>query len=153
METLIGRYLISPSSATMFTSELPSTISTPLATGANTPNPLAHGSSHHGVNPMLLAATTASNAGLAPPIAQPQRLAQHSSWPHQTPTSIKLAKSPDHLSEYKENNMEELVFAGAQIFTNLALCSPGCSPAEGLYFTRTEWNALGPNAIRDYTAT
>lgn len=87
LETLNQRYLIHPSSATMFTSELPSTFSTPLATGANTPVPHAHdqGPSHPmhglhssgGVNPLLHAATTAaaSGAGQAPPGLHPQHSA------------------------------------------------------------------------------
>lgn len=68
---LNSKYLVSPSSATIFTSELPSNFTTPVATGTNTPQPQSHlSNSHHGggVNPLLLAATTASNpGGLAPP--------------------------------------------------------------------------------------
>ncbi|MCJ1254592.1 Actin-like protein arp9 (SWI/SNF complex component arp9) [Lignoscripta atroalba] len=72
LSTLHTKYLISPSSATIFTSELPSNLSTPLATGANTPLPQPQPSHHggggsSGVNPLLLAATTASNPTLAPP--------------------------------------------------------------------------------------
>ncbi|MCJ1463084.1 Actin-like protein arp9 (SWI/SNF complex component arp9) [Pseudocyphellaria aurata] len=80
--TLNARYLISPSSATIFTSELPSNLTTPVATGANTPQPQPHGptpnpSHAHGpsVNPLLLAATTASNH-LAPP-GHSQQLQQY----------------------------------------------------------------------------
>lgn len=82
LATLNGKYLISPSSATIFTSELPSNLTTPVATGANTPQPQPHGpapsTSHaHGpsVNPLLLAATTASNH-LAPP-GHSQQLQQY----------------------------------------------------------------------------
>lgn len=80
--TLNAKYLISPSSATIFTSELPSNLTTPVATGANTPQPQPHGptpnpSHAHGpsVNPLLLAATTASNH-LAPP-GHSQQLQQY----------------------------------------------------------------------------
>lgn len=100
LETLNARFLVSPSSATIFTSELPSNFSTPLATGTNTPNPHgAHASSHalgHGghVNPLLHAATTAaaSGAGQAPPqlhqphsVAQVRAQAQSHPHPHQPP--------------------------------------------------------------------
>ena len=158
LETIIAKYLISPSSATIFTSELPSNISTPLATGANTPNPLAHATNHPGVNPMLLAATTASNAGLAPPPSslnapqqpqqQQQRLGPHSGH-GQTPTSIKLAKSPDYFSEFKDGNMEEIMFAGAQMLVHLVYVSPGSAAgSEPLFMSRPEYNANGPKAIR-----
>lgn len=74
--TLNAKYLISPNSATIFTSELPSNFSTPVATGANTPQPqsqaphagaaggIGAAGGHHpsGVNPLLHAATTASLA-------------------------------------------------------------------------------------------
>jgi actin-related protein 9 len=82
--TLQSKYIISPSSATIFTSEIPSNLSTPAATGANTPQlgpqyalgaPGGPGSS---VNPLLHAALTArsqdpsqmyqpSTPGSAPP--------------------------------------------------------------------------------------
>ncbi|MCJ1267289.1 Actin-like protein arp9 (SWI/SNF complex component arp9) [Lobaria immixta] len=82
LATLNAKYLISPSSATIFTSELPSNLTTPVATGANTPQPQPHGpapsASHaHGpsVNPLLLAATTASNH-LVPP-GHSQQLQQY----------------------------------------------------------------------------
>src|SRR4051812_44755734 len=64
--TLTSKYLISPSSATIFTSELPSNLSPPLATGANPPQPQLQPSSASHVNPLLLAATTASIPALNP---------------------------------------------------------------------------------------
>lgn len=67
MQTLNARHLVSPSTATMFTSELPSNMATPSGTGAQTPTgaftnpPHQLGpSSGSGVNPLLQAATTAS---------------------------------------------------------------------------------------------
>ncbi|KAI9669372.1 MAG: Actin-like protein arp9 (SWI/SNF complex component arp9) [Alyxoria varia] len=67
VSSLNARYIISPSSATMFISELPSNFSTPIATGTNTPLPQSaqqqQGNSQHvgsGVNRLLYAATTAS---------------------------------------------------------------------------------------------
>ena len=67
VNSLNARYIISPSSATMFTSELPSNFSTPVGTGTNTPLPQSaqqqQGNSQNvgpGVNRLLYAATTAS---------------------------------------------------------------------------------------------
>jgi actin-related protein 9 len=61
--TLQTKYIISPSSATIFTSEIPSSLSTPAATGANTPqlgpNQYPLGGPPSNVNPLLHAALTA----------------------------------------------------------------------------------------------
>lgn len=62
IELLATRYTLSPSNATIFTSELPSNFSTPVPTGGtNTPIPGQgnHPGSHvsSGVNPLLVAAT------------------------------------------------------------------------------------------------
>lgn len=71
MQTLQARHLISPSSATMFTSELPSNIGTPSGTGSQTPTSSFTGGPPHqlpatssGVNPLLQAATTAASLGV-----------------------------------------------------------------------------------------
>ena len=76
LSILATRYTLSPSTATMFTSELPSNFSTPLATtpGTNTPvpgmqpHPLHHPAAH-GVNPLLVAATR-SQMQPQPPICK-----------------------------------------------------------------------------------
>jgi actin-related protein 9 len=67
MQTLHARHLVSPSTATMFTSELPSNVATPSGTGAQTPTGAFTNPPHQlgpstgsGVNPLLQAATTAS---------------------------------------------------------------------------------------------
>lgn len=114
--TLTSKYLISPSSATIFTSELPSNLSTPMGTGAQTPSrdgslqagqhalPSFGGGS--GVNPLLLAATTnslnPSGGNLASQFGGSAvgGHGQHSSH-SQTPTSIKLAKMPEYFPEWK----------------------------------------------------
>ncbi|KAL9057541.1 MAG: hypothetical protein Q9162_002274 [Coniocarpon cinnabarinum] len=66
VDALSSRYIISPSSATMFTSEIPSNFSTPGGTGANTPQPqAAMPQGYHtamGNRSLLQAATTASAA-------------------------------------------------------------------------------------------
>ncbi len=153
--TLNARYLISPSSATIFTSELPSNFTTPMATGANTPQPQSHAPHHaSAVNPLMLAAT--NNANLAPPGQQQQLLHQqfhqqqqghqHSSHA-QTPTSIKLLKMPDYFPEWKEVGMEEAGFLGAQVAAKvLFVVDQGLSKG---FMSRTEYNDLGPQGIHE----
>ncbi|PNY30041.1 Actin-like protein ARP9, partial [Tolypocladium capitatum] len=67
VQTLNARHLISPSTATIFTSELPSNMATPTGTGSQTPTGsftgVPHQLSSSGVNPLLQAATTASTLG------------------------------------------------------------------------------------------
>ena len=155
--TLNSRYLISPSSATIFTSELPSNFTTPVATGANTPQPQLHHPSHHpsGVNPLLHAATTAS---LAPPGQSQQQLhmqqyqhqfqQSHSHSSHaQTPTSIKVLRAPEYFPEWKEVGMEEASFLGAQVAAKVVfVVDQGISKG---FMSRTEYNDLGPSGIHE----
>jgi actin-related protein 9 len=157
----MSRYLISPSSATIFTSELPSNFSTPLPTGANTPTPQAHPPHHSsGVNPLLIAATTASNPSLAPPghqqhlqaqlqyhqYHQQQQQSMHSSHA-QTPTSIKLAKMPEYFPEWKDVGTEEAAFLGAQVAAKVVfIVDQGLSKG---FMSRTEYNDLGPLGIHE----
>ncbi|KAK1752059.1 actin-like protein ARP9 [Echria macrotheca] len=138
MQTLQARHLVSPSSATMFTSELPSNIGTPSGTGSQTPTGSFTGAPHQlptasSVNPLLQAATTAnlgvpgglggppggsnvatSNAGDAPGVSH--------HFHSQTPTSIKQAAMPTYLSEWSKNGFEEAMFLGAQVAARLAFC-------------------------------
>lgn len=156
--TLSAKYLISPSSATIFTSELPSNFTTPVPTGTNTPQPQANPppSTHHGpgVNPLLIAATTASNH-LAPPSQsqlqqshqQQQQTHQSHSGHSQTPTSIKLAKMPEYFPEWKEVGIEEAVFLGAQVAAKVVfVVDQGLSKG---FMSRAEYNELGPQGIHD----
>ncbi|KAH0566293.1 hypothetical protein GP486_000319 [Trichoglossum hirsutum] len=148
---LNSKYLISPSSATIFTSELPSNLSTPLATGANTPQPQLPGMSHSSnVNPLLLAATTASNPALNPAASaishQHQQHNLHSSH-GQTPTSIKLAKIPEYFPEWKDAGFEEASFLGAQVAAKVVfVVDQGISKG---FMTRVEYNELGPSGIHE----
>ncbi|KAI9805512.1 MAG: hypothetical protein M1825_000763 [Sarcosagium campestre] len=170
LTTLNSKFLISPSSATIFTSELPSNISTPLATGANTPLPqsllqqqqqqqqqhAASTSSH--VNPLLLAATTASsshhlpltNATPTTPHQQQQLHQQQHSSSHsshgQTPTSIKTVKTPDYFPEWKDVGFEEAAFLGAQVAAKVVFVVDG-GASKG-FMSRAEYNESGPNAVR-----
>ena len=157
LATLQARYLISPNSATIFTSEIPSAFSTPLATGANTPQPQSHHPTgqHHpsgGVNPLLHAATTAS---LAPPQQMAQFQQQHMSMSQthsshsQTPTSMKILKPPEYFPEFKEHGMEEAAFLGAQVAAKaLFVVDQGTSKG---FLTRSEYNELGPGGIHETT--
>ncbi|KAL8900059.1 MAG: hypothetical protein Q9192_001271 [Flavoplaca navasiana] len=164
---LNSKYLISPSSATIFTSELPSNFTTPVATGANTPQPQSHlSNSHHGpgVNPLLAAAVTASNpGGLAPPgqhqhlaaqlqmqqYQQQQHQQQHQHSGHgQTPTSIKLVKMPEYFPEWKDAGTEEAAFLGAQVAAKVVfVVDQGLSKG---FMSRTEYNDLGPQGIHEF---
>ncbi|EEP77686.1 conserved hypothetical protein [Uncinocarpus reesii 1704] len=115
VSTITQKYVLSPS-GTIFTSEIPSALSTPLPTGGtNTPaqhinpSPLLHPAAH-GVNPLLVAATHA-NAPVAPNhlnpnmnhSADPNASAYHRSTGHsQTPTSVKLLKPPEYFPEWKD---------------------------------------------------
>ncbi|RMY29776.1 hypothetical protein D0865_15428 [Hortaea werneckii] len=163
LETLQKKFIISPSSATIFTSELPSNMSTPMATGANTPQPQYPGQhqqqqQHQGVNPMLLAATTAQhqhlqqqpNQGSFTPQQQMQMQMQHHSLHSshaQTPTSIKLAKIPDYFPEWKETGYDEATFLGAQVAAKvLFVVDAGASKA---YMSRTDYNEQGPGGIHE----
>lgn len=151
LDTLNKKYIISPSSATIFTSELPSNFSTPMATGANTPLPHAQPPHHAGVNPLLLAATTAQNPHLQP---SSSGLGQHSSSSHnvhsshaQTPTSIKFAKIPEYFPEWKEIGYDEASFLGAQVAAKvLFIADAGVSNG---YMTRTSYNEHGPSYIHE----
>lgn len=148
--TLQTKYLISPSSATMFTSELPSNLSTPLATGMNTPQPQSlHQQPGSHVNSLLLTATTANNPHLNPMTqAMPHLHNTHSSHA-QTPTSIKVARIPEYFPEWKEAGYEEAVFLGAQVAARVLFM--GDSGANKAYMTRTDYNESGPQGIHEYS--
>ncbi|KAK0645521.1 hypothetical protein B0T16DRAFT_492655 [Cercophora newfieldiana] len=170
MQTLQARHLISPSSATMFTSELPSNLGTPSGTGSQTPTGSFTGVPHQlptasSVNPLLQAATTAnlgipggvggpgtnvagSNAGDAP---------GHSHHFHsQTPTNIKLAATPTYLSEWTKNGFEEAMFLGAQVAARLAFCihnldAQGSESQKLMSLSRVDYNEFGPKGIRSHS--
>jgi len=150
LATLNNRFLVSPSSATMFMSELPSNMATPSGTGSMTPNASFMGTPPHqpptasAVNPLLLAATTASNPALANANSSYGGLngTTHSSH-SQSPTSIKTAIPPSYFPEWK--SYEEAVFLGSQIAAKVIFVvdqgtSKGC-------LTRMEFNEEGPSAI------
>ncbi|PON29571.1 hypothetical protein TGAM01_v201820 [Trichoderma gamsii] len=142
LQTLHARHIISPSTATMFTSELPSNVATPAGTGAQTPVGSFAGAPHQlstsSVNPLLQAATTASTFGIpgrdnnntiqvatgsTPAVGS--EAAGPASGHHfhsQTPTSIKTIALPTYLSEWSKNGFEEAMFLGAQVASRIAFC-------------------------------
>lgn len=146
--TLQAKYIISPSSATIFTSELPSNITTPLGTGTNTPQQQIPGYQHHGptVNPLLHAALTAQHPQMQQPGQQAMQYAPSHSH-GQTPTSIKTAKIPEYFPEWKEVGYDEATFLGAQVAGKLLFIVDG-GQSKG-YMTRTDYNEQGPRGIHD----
>ncbi|OCK83862.1 actin-like ATPase domain-containing protein [Lepidopterella palustris CBS 459.81] len=154
MSTLQTKYLISPSSATIFTSELPSNMSTPAGTGTNTPQPqlAPHGTSSSQVNPLLLAATTAQNPYLLPPggTALPSMHSHNAHSSHgQTPTSIKIAKPPEYFPEWKDVGYDEAAFLGAQVAAKVIfIVDQGLNKG---YMTRPDYNDQGPTGIHYYS--
>ncbi|GKT59100.1 chromatin remodeling complex subunit [Colletotrichum tofieldiae] len=171
LQTLLARHLISPSTATMFTSELPSNIATPTGTGAQTPTGSFTGVPHQlpanavagssGVNPLLQAATTASaqNQGTPGPSGSADAVGGSHSGHHfhsQTPTSIKLAALPTYLSEWNKNGFEEAMFLGAQVAARIAFCQhnldmAGLEAQRQASLSRVDYNELGPKGIRTHS--
>lgn len=162
LSVLNTRYVVSPSSATMFTSELPSNLSTPLPTnGTNTPVPgqtqsqQLHHAPTHGVNPLLAAATKHATQQLHPTPAHLQVPGSHHEHNNhrgysQGPTSIKTLKVSDYFSEWKDQYtapMEEAAFIGAQTAAKcIFIVDQGQS---GCFLTRGVFNDVGPVGIHD----
>jgi actin-related protein 9 len=148
LETIHTKYIVSPSSATMFTSEIPSNISTPMGTGANTPQPQLgpHGGSQ--VNPLLLAATT-QGQHLMPQGGMILGMSQNTHSSHgQAPTAVKFAKPPEYFPEYKDTGFDESAFLGAQVAAKVVfVVDQGQNKG---YMTRPDYNDQGPQGIHDY---
>ncbi|KAK5081651.1 Actin-like protein arp9 (SWI/SNF complex component arp9) [Lithohypha guttulata] len=171
VETLSARYTLSPSNTTIFTSEIPSTFSTPVPTGGtNTPIPgQASSAQHHtgsGVNPLLVAATKNMmqpgqhlqvpgqlqqqhlHGGYTPLGAMDQMQHQSYRGMSQSPTSMKTVKAPEYFPEWKDPSvagMEEANFLGAQVAAKVVfIVDQGISKG---FLTRSEYNELGPEGI------
>ncbi|KIW32312.1 uncharacterized protein PV07_03866 [Cladophialophora immunda] len=142
LSVLNSRYILSPSTATIFTSELPSNFTTPVATpGTNTPIPGQgnhpfHHPGGHGVNPLLVAATknmmqpntqshhlqvpgmnpslggTPTAMGMSDPNNPMSTLSHHHRGFSQAPISIKLVKPPEYFPEWKNPAMSGMEEAG-----------------------------------------
>lgn len=161
------KYTLSPSTATIFTSELPSNLSTPLPTGGtNTPIPgqpvhPMHHPAGHGVNPLLVAATHANQSQSQHLPTQTPNLnipnqdllnVHHHRGHNQTPTNIKVVKAPDYFPEWKESGaagMEEAAFLGAQVAAKVIfVVDQGISKG---FLTRADYNEMGPAGIHECT--
>ncbi|CAE7216147.1 hypothetical protein CFE70_010000 [Pyrenophora teres f. teres 0-1] len=149
LQTIQTKYLVSPSSATIFTSEIPSNVSTPAGTGANTPQPQLgpHGGSQ--VNPLLLAATTAQTQHMIPHGGIPGMSQNTHSSHGQTPTSIKFVKPPEYFPEFKDVGFDESAFLGAQVAAKVIFVADQ-GQSKG-YMTRPDYNDQGPQGIHDYS--
>ncbi|KAJ6023912.1 hypothetical protein N7540_004709 [Penicillium herquei] len=171
------KFILSPS-ATIFTSEIPSTFTTPHHTGGtNTPAPMGqqpgpmYHPAAHGVNPLLVAAThnnpgmpiAPGTPGMDPNIPTHHRSSGHS----QTPTSVKTLRLPEYFPDFKDqgntnapgvstgpsattggHGMEEGAFLGAQMGAKVFFVLD-----QGLtkgYMSRVEYNESGPSAIHEY---
>lgn len=136
--TLTQKYMLSPS-ATMFTSEIPSNLTTPMATGGTntpanpgqTPGPMHHPAAH-GVNPLLVAATHANAPAPATPgNNDPATAAQHRSH-SQTPTSIRTLKPPEYFPEWKDQGGSNAPGATGAGGTATASTGPASSTGRGM---------------------
>ncbi|EJT78345.1 hypothetical protein GGTG_03446 [Gaeumannomyces tritici R3-111a-1] len=181
IQTLNARHLVSPSTATMFTSELPSNLGTPSGTGSQTPvgsftgpphqlpNASMAGPTSSGVNPLLRDAVTAASLGVSGGGMTPGMHTAGSNagdannggmvsshFHSQTPTAIKLAALPAYLGEWTKNGYEEAMFLGAQVAARLAFCMHNLNGAEVdaqrlMSLNRIEFNEYGPKAIRTHS--
>ena len=139
LQTISAKYLIPPSSGTIFSSELP----TPTATGASTP--MAPGPSTQpvgGPNPLLVAATTHHQQ-----MQQHHYYADRHSSHGQTPLSIKVAKMPDYFPEWKEVGFDEAAFLGAQVAAKVVFVVD--QGANRGFMSRVEYNELGPEGVAE----
>lgn len=140
LNTIVTKYQVSPSSGTIFTSELPSNIPTPSGTGTNTPQPTAFNSQQP--NALLLQAA-ANNAALAAAGQHHLSIPQ----PNQGPTSIKVAKIPEYFPEWKDHGFDECMFLGAQLGAKIYFVTDqGASKG---FVTRADYNSQGPQAIHN----
>ncbi|KAK4142364.1 actin-like protein ARP9 [Dichotomopilus funicola] len=164
LQTLQARHLISPSTATMFTSELPSNIGTPSATGSQTPTASGSGQlpTTSSVNPLLLAATTGANPNAPnnPNNAGDAAAGGNAHTSHhfhsQTPTNIRLAPLPSYLTEWTKHGFEEAMFLGAQVAARLAFCihnldAQGLEAQRLMSLSRVDYNELGPKGVRSHS--
>ncbi|KAH9909159.1 hypothetical protein F4778DRAFT_768111 [Xylariomycetidae sp. FL2044] len=167
MQTLTARKLISPSNATIFTSELPSTMGTPTGTGSQTPTGSYSGQvpTTSSVNPLLQAATTASMGIPGPATGAPGAPGSSAGdaaggpshhYHGQTPMSIKLAPLPTYLAEWTKNGFEESMFLGSLVAARLAFCIHNfdvqtTEAQRMMSLNRVDYNELGPKGIRTHS--
>ncbi|KAI1780052.1 hypothetical protein F4818DRAFT_163322 [Hypoxylon cercidicola] len=162
MQTLTARHLISPSTATIFTSELPSNMATPSGTGSQTPTGSFTGQipTTSSVNPLLQAATTASlgvpGATQAPGSTSGDMFGSGHHSHGQTPMSIKQAPMPTYLAEWTKNGFEEAMFLGSLVAARLAYCIHNLDIAtqeaqRTMSLNRVDYNEHGPKLIHNHS--
>lgn len=164
-------------------SEQASRFASPLATGANTPlpggregAPIGGGS---GVNPLLLAATTASNPALAqhlsahaapstpPSRGTPQPALANASSAYggagggpagagavpvlrQHPICIRSPKMPEYFPEWKDVGEAEVGFLGAQVAAKVGFLLDGAAGGVNRsYVSRIDYNEGGPGVVHE----
>ncbi|EPS36969.1 hypothetical protein H072_9446 [Dactylellina haptotyla CBS 200.50] len=139
LNTMVAKYQVSPSSGTIFTSELPSNIPTPSGTGTNTPQP-----SSFNTQPNALLLQAAANNAAAAALAH-----HHPSIPqaNQSPSEMKIAKIPEYFPEWKDAGFEECVFLGAQLGAKIYFVTD--QGANKGFVTRADYNMQGPQAIHN----
>ncbi|KAJ5950005.1 hypothetical protein N7454_001589 [Penicillium verhagenii] len=169
------KFILSPS-ATIFTSEIPSTFTTPHPTGGtNTPAPMGMPAPMYhpaapGVSQLLVNATHNQHGMPIPgtPGMDPNMPTHHRSTGHsQTPTSVKTLRLPEYFSDFKDqgntnapgastgpsaiaggHGPEEAGFLGAQMGAKVFfVLDQGLSKG---FMTRVEYNESGPSAIHEY---
>ncbi|KAI0889902.1 uncharacterized protein GGS22DRAFT_149450 [Annulohypoxylon maeteangense] len=161
IQTLIARHMVSPSTATIFTSELPSNMATPSGTGSQTPTGSFTGQlpTTSAVNPLLQAATTASlgvpGSALAPGSTAGDIVTGHHSH-GQSPMSIKQAPPPTYLAEWTKNGFEESMFLGSLIAARLAFCVHNLDAQTSesqrmMSLNRVDYNEHGPKLINSHS--
>jgi actin-related protein 9 len=133
LQAICAKYLIPPSSGTIFSSELP----TPTATGASTP--MHSQATAGGPNPLLVAATTHQH--------HIQHYAERHSSHGQTPLSIRVAKMPEYFPEWKEVGFDEAGFLGAQVAAKVVFVVD--QGANRGFMSRVEYNELGPEGVAE----
>ncbi|KAI1768283.1 hypothetical protein GGR53DRAFT_478554 [Hypoxylon sp. FL1150] len=159
MQKMLARHLISPSTATIFTSELPSNMATPSGTGSQTPTGSFTGQipTTSSVNPLLQAATTASLGVPGATQAAASQAGDFGSGHHshgQTPMSIKLAPLPTYLAEWTKNGFEEAEFLGSLICARIAYCHTLDAATQEsqrlMSLNRVDYNEHGPKLIHTH---
>ncbi|KAI2471244.1 hypothetical protein F4781DRAFT_387813 [Annulohypoxylon bovei var. microspora] len=161
MQTLIARHMVSPSTATIFTSELPSNMATPSGTGSQTPTGSFTGQlpTTSSVNPLLQAATTASlgvpGSTMAPGSTAGDIISGHHSH-GQSPMSIKQAPPPTYLAEWTKNGFEEAMFLGSLIAARLAFCVHNLDvqtteSQRMMSLNRVDYNEHGPKLVNSHS--
>ncbi|KAI0176345.1 actin-like ATPase domain-containing protein [Hypoxylon sp. FL1284] len=162
IQTMTARHLISPSTATIFTSELPSNMATPSGTGSQTPTGSFTGQipTTSSVNPLLQAATTASlgvpGAAQAPGSAAGDAFGSGHHSHGQTPMSIKQAPLPTYLAEWTKNGFEEAMFLGSLVASRLAYCIHNMDAMtqeaqRTMSLNRVDYNEHGPKLIHTHS--